>query len=245
MPRKDTSASAQSQQDAMAEGMEAYELPRSLVTRIARSACPDNVKLQKETVLALLKGSTVFINYIAATAHDVALAKQHKSIAASDVLKALELTQFGDMVDMLQNELQIHRDLQKHDKPKKSSGGAGGSSSAASKGKAKAKESETVFATKQKAPHVAADAENTLPTPESISHATSSGLHEEERAALEADERMLDGEPEPDEEDEEEDFDDGDEDVEEDVDTMALEEEEIRQDARGLDARVEDHPMEE
>lgn len=38
-------------------------------------------------------------------AHDVAASKQHKSVSASDVLKALELTQFGDMVDKLQEEL--------------------------------------------------------------------------------------------------------------------------------------------
>jgi hypothetical protein len=39
-------------------------------------------------------------------AHDVALSKQHKSISASDVLKALEMIEFGDLVEVLQNELQ-------------------------------------------------------------------------------------------------------------------------------------------
>ena len=39
------------------------------------------------------------------SAHDVAASKQHKSISASDVVKALEITQFGDMVDKLQDEL--------------------------------------------------------------------------------------------------------------------------------------------
>lgn len=39
-------------------------------------------------------------------AHDVALSKQHKSISASDVLKALEMIEFGDLVGVLQNELQ-------------------------------------------------------------------------------------------------------------------------------------------
>ena len=38
-------------------------------------------------------------------AHDVAHSKQHKSISASDVLKALELIEFGDLVDKLQGEL--------------------------------------------------------------------------------------------------------------------------------------------
>ena len=41
MPRKDnanTPASAQAQQDAISEGIENFELPRALVTRIAKSA---------------------------------------------------------------------------------------------------------------------------------------------------------------------------------------------------------------
>jgi len=70
MPRKDnanTPASAQAQQDAVSEGIENFELPRALVTRIAKSAVPENVKLQKDTVLSLVKGATVFINYLAAT----------------------------------------------------------------------------------------------------------------------------------------------------------------------------------
>lgn len=93
--------------------IEAYELPRALVTRIAKSELPDNVKFSKETVSALVKGSTVFINYLAGTAHDVAASKQHKSVSASDVLKALELLSFGDMVPELQIELQAYRDSQK------------------------------------------------------------------------------------------------------------------------------------
>lgn len=83
MPRKDAGGgpiSAQAQQDLVSEGIENFELPKSLVTKIAKSAVssriyfltvfsnvsqiPDNVKLQKETVLSLVKGSTVFINYL-------------------------------------------------------------------------------------------------------------------------------------------------------------------------------------
>ncbi|KAF8057548.1 hypothetical protein FPV67DRAFT_1456159 [Lyophyllum atratum] len=115
MPRKDTGGgpiSAQAQQDLVSDGIENFELPKSLVTRIAKSAIPENAKLQKETVLSLVKGSTVFINYLVhaltrlhPSAHDVAVSKQHKSISASDVLKALELIEFGDLVDKLQGEL--------------------------------------------------------------------------------------------------------------------------------------------
>lgn len=69
---------AESQQSVSSDGIYNYELPRSLVAKIARASVrvadlrcimgdkhtqvPDNCKFQKETILALLKGSTVFIN---------------------------------------------------------------------------------------------------------------------------------------------------------------------------------------
>ncbi|THU88596.1 histone-fold-containing protein [Dendrothele bispora CBS 962.96] len=136
MPRKDQSGpiSAQQQQDLVSEGIGNFELPKSIVTRIAKSAIPENTKLQKETILSLVKGSTVFINYLAATAHDVAQSKQHKSISASDVLKALEMLELGDLVDPLQAELQIFREQNKNDKGRRTST----SVSSAPKGKATA-----------------------------------------------------------------------------------------------------------
>ncbi|KDR71662.1 hypothetical protein GALMADRAFT_143909 [Galerina marginata CBS 339.88] len=142
MPRKDTYSgpiSAETQQNLVSEGIENFELPKSVVMKIAKSSIPDNVKLQKETVLSLVKGSTVFINYLAATAHDVAQSKQHKSISASDVLKALEMIEFSDVVNKLQGELQIYRDLSKNDKSKKgTSNGASSSSRKAPTGSASA-----------------------------------------------------------------------------------------------------------
>ncbi|KAF5373566.1 hypothetical protein D9758_000829 [Tetrapyrgos nigripes] len=137
MPRKDQSGpiSAQQQQDLVSEGIGNFELPKSIVTRIAKSAVPENTKLQKETILSLVKGSTVFINYLAATAHDVAQAKQHKSISASDVLKALEIVDLGDLVTPLQAELQVFREQSKDkDKGRRTST----SISSTSKGKAAA-----------------------------------------------------------------------------------------------------------
>ncbi|KAK7467457.1 hypothetical protein VKT23_004510 [Stygiomarasmius scandens] len=134
MPRKDQAGpiSAQQQQDLVSEGIGNFELPKSIVTRIAKSAVPENTKLQKETILSLVKGSTVFINYLGALAHDVAQSKQHKSISASDVLKALEMLELGDLVDPLQAELQIYREQSKNDKGRRTST----SVSSTSKGKA-------------------------------------------------------------------------------------------------------------
>ncbi|KAG6369328.1 histone-fold-containing protein [Boletus reticuloceps] len=189
MPRKDAGGgpmSAQAQQDLVSEGIENFELPKSLVTKIAKSAIPDNAKLQKETVLSLVKGSTVFINYLGeqlfgrylrrnswVAAHDVALSKQHKSISASDVLKALEMIEFGDLVDPLQNELQIHRENTKGDKNRKSGVDRNNSSS-----KGKAKEGESISSasrSKGKAKGALPPPFTTLPrpvVPSSVSHTT-------------------------------------------------------------------------
>jgi len=50
---------------------------------------------------------SLFYNLISSpfSAYDVAQSKQHKRISASDVFKALETIQFGDMVNNLQAEL--------------------------------------------------------------------------------------------------------------------------------------------
>ncbi|TFK68322.1 histone-fold-containing protein [Pluteus cervinus] len=131
MPRATNSSgpiSAQAQQDQVSEGIDNFELPKALVTKIARSTIPDNAELQKDTVLSLVKGSTVFINYLAATAHDVAASKQHKSISASDMMKALEMMEFGDIVEQIQAELLVYRELAKTDKSKRGTSGIGGSS---------------------------------------------------------------------------------------------------------------------
>ncbi|KAJ7279974.1 hypothetical protein C8J57DRAFT_1174663 [Mycena rebaudengoi] len=105
--------SAQAQQDLVSEGM---ELPKSLVTKIARSAA-----VRLGSYVSLSHGSTVFINYLDASSHDIALPKQHKSISASDVLKALEMIEFGVLVDKLQAELLVYREQAKTDKSKKGS----------------------------------------------------------------------------------------------------------------------------
>lgn len=155
MPRKDnanTPASAQAQQEAVSEGIENFELPRALVTRIAKSAVPDNAKLQKDTVLSLVKGATVFINYLAATAHEVSTSKQHKSISASDVFKALELIEFADLIPPLQAELQVYRELAKSKKVSSTAGASSSapparnknSSTAAQRGKGKERVTEVV-----------------------------------------------------------------------------------------------------
>ncbi|TCD61884.1 hypothetical protein EIP91_007788 [Steccherinum ochraceum] len=231
---------AQTQQDIASDGIESYELPKSLVTRIARSAFPDNVKLQKEAMLALLKGSTVFVNYIAATAHDVAASKQHKSVSASDVLKALELTQFGDMVDKLQDELQAYRDLQKTDKPKRSGP------------KAKPKDADSASASnakgKQKAAIVipTARTESSQAPPPSSDPEDGDETEDDVRLIRAPNEDVDDDAPEQDEEDEDEEVDEEEEEVDDDDDVedgeqMVVESGGLSQEEKVLEGRTLEH----
>ncbi|KAF8151523.1 histone-fold-containing protein [Crassisporium funariophilum] len=264
MPRKDTYSgpiSAQAQQELVSEGIENFELPKSVVMKIAKSSIPENVKLQKETVLSLVKGSTVFINYLAATAHDVALSKQHKSISASDVLKALELMEFSDMVNKLQGELQIYRELSKTDKSKK--GGSTSHSASTSKAAAKpatlpvmpsgpgalvpesastargkGKETSTVPTT---APFTSAPLDLSHSAEESISGMGEPMDVDEDVPEDVPETEGLENEGEDDDVEEDEDLDD-DVVVESDVDDsdgledpVALEEEELKKDSRGLE----------
>ncbi|GAA5844386.1 hypothetical protein JCM3766R1_006376 [Sporobolomyces carnicolor] len=72
-----------------ANGIDQFELPKSVIARLAKSSVPPEVKLQKEVPLALVKGSTVFISYLAALSHDLAQEKNQKTITAVHVLEAV------------------------------------------------------------------------------------------------------------------------------------------------------------
>ncbi|KAJ6552044.1 histone-fold-containing protein [Mycena vulgaris] len=253
MPRKEPPQgpiSAQAQQELVSEGMENFELPKSLVTRIARSALPENVKMQKETVLSLIKGSTVFINYLAATAHDVALSKQHKSISASDVLKALEMIEFGDLVDKLQAELVVYREQAKTDKSKKGSSNVNSSVAKGSKTPSVASTPKSVKG-KEKAtivlPPSAFPAALDADMGESISSGPGAPMDVDDEVEIDVDPYVpveTDGEGEgerlEEEEEEPEEPEDVDEEPEEIVDTVALDAEELRRDARGPEEALAD-----
>ncbi|PBK78483.1 histone-fold-containing protein [Armillaria solidipes] len=252
MPRKETNTSsitAQAQQDAVSDGIENFELPKSLITKIARSAIPENAKLQKETILSLVKGSTVFINYLAATAHDVALSKQHKSISATDVLRALEVMELGDLVQNLQEELQVYRELSKTDKTKRATSSATpvlrttpgiklavGSVSAPAPAvptiKIKGKEKATTPFTSTP---LDLPPSETMPLGPPPSESISTGpiaMDVDQEVAEEEEEEIVEEEEIIEEEEQ-------DEDEEEELqDTVALEEEELRKDAKGLDDTV-------
>ncbi|GAA5840648.1 hypothetical protein JCM5353_000260 [Sporobolomyces roseus] len=95
-------------------GIDQYELPKSVIARLAKSAVPPEVKLQKEVPLALVKGSTVFINYLAALSHDLAQEKNTKTIAANHVLEAVKQLGWedgGELSKHLKKELKAFRKI--------------------------------------------------------------------------------------------------------------------------------------
>jgi len=125
------------------------------------------------------------------SAHDVAQSRQHKSISASDVLRALELLEFADLSVRLQPELQskippmiliradfyvsVYRDMQKAE-PSKSKKGANGSASVAKKATASSASASGV--SKGKGKERLNPQGNPLPPPFTSTPLESSGPHE-------------------------------------------------------------------
>ncbi|EJT98157.1 histone-fold-containing protein [Dacryopinax primogenitus] len=106
MARADSPDAEDTHKQQEQHSIQDFELPKTLVTRIAKAALPDNIKLQKEAVTALVMSTTVFINYLAATAQDVTWSRSAKTITAQDVLKALEIIEFDDQVEPMKRELE-------------------------------------------------------------------------------------------------------------------------------------------
>ncbi|EJC99540.1 histone-fold-containing protein [Fomitiporia mediterranea MF3/22] len=239
--------SVRAQQDAVSEGIDYYELPKALVQRIAKSSIPENSKLQKETVTALQKGSTVFINYLAATAHDIATSRQHKSVSASDVLKALEVIQFGDMVEPLQHELQIFRENAKNPKKSASANKAANASGTGDSVSGRSKPSTSKGKGKPEAGHGPSPLSNSVSAADVAVGASNTDMNisgENEGREVEDEDGDDEGEGEGAEEEEDEliddveieedNFDSGEE-QEEPVDRMAVDEEEVKQDVKAAD----------
>ncbi|KAF9423621.1 hypothetical protein BGZ94_008238 [Podila epigama] len=96
--------------------IEDNELPKAIITRIIKQVLPENTNIQSNAKLAMSKSTTLFINYIASAANEVALAAGHKIITGAHVLKCLEDIEYGDMASRLQEELAAYQAIQKSKK---------------------------------------------------------------------------------------------------------------------------------
>ncbi|KAL8290486.1 hypothetical protein RQP46_002744 [Phenoliferia psychrophenolica] len=94
------------------DGIDNYDLPKTV-----------DVKMQKDIPVALMKGSTVFVNYLAAVAHDVATDRGNKTIGANHVLEAVKQLGWEDdqeLIKHLKKELAAFRVTVEQKKSEKS-----------------------------------------------------------------------------------------------------------------------------
>lgn len=122
------------QQETAQKGIEAFDLPRTNIVKLAKSDIPDSVQLRKEVQQALVKSATVFISYLSAAAHDRVAGKGGKIISAQHVLEAVKEVELdggdGEVLRELKDQLRAYRENAARKKSEKAAGvGAKGTSS--------------------------------------------------------------------------------------------------------------------
>ncbi|KAG0197734.1 hypothetical protein BGX28_008740 [Mortierella sp. GBA30] len=100
----------------MSTSIEDNELPKAILTRIMKNVLPENTNIQANAKLAMTKSTTLFINYLASAANDVAASAGHKIVSGAHVLKALESIDLEEMVPRLTEEFKAFHAIQKSKK---------------------------------------------------------------------------------------------------------------------------------
>ncbi|KAL8854591.1 MAG: hypothetical protein Q9221_000626 [Calogaya cf. arnoldii] len=85
--------------------IEDLSLPRTMVQRLAKGVLPPNTQIQKDAIVAMSKGATVFINHIADKANEIALSTNKKTITPLNVLEALSQCEYEDFLPRVKAEL--------------------------------------------------------------------------------------------------------------------------------------------
>ncbi|KAK7969266.1 hypothetical protein PG988_008339 [Apiospora saccharicola] len=84
--------------------IEDLNLPKSIITRLAKGVLPPNTQIQANAILAMTKSATVFINHLANAANERTLSSGKKTILPDDVFEALDDIEYGQFRDRLQAE---------------------------------------------------------------------------------------------------------------------------------------------
>ncbi|TAQ88484.1 hypothetical protein B7494_g3204 [Chlorociboria aeruginascens] len=93
-------------------GASDLNLPKSIVTRLAKGVLPPNTQIQGNAMLAMSKSATVFVNYLASQANESTLSQNRKTINPADVFKALEDLEFPEFRPRLEAELARFMEIQ-------------------------------------------------------------------------------------------------------------------------------------
>ncbi|KAI1383108.1 histone-fold-containing protein [Hypoxylon trugodes] len=92
--------------------IEDLNLPKSIITRLAKGVLPPNTQIQANGILAMSKSATVFINHLANAANERTQASNKKTIMPADVFNALETIEFDFMRERLEAEFQKFNEVQ-------------------------------------------------------------------------------------------------------------------------------------
>ncbi|KAL1607845.1 hypothetical protein SLS60_002783 [Paraconiothyrium brasiliense] len=87
--------------------VEDLNLPKSIVQRLAKGVLPPNTQIQKDALLAMSKGATVFVNYLTSTAAEHAARSGKKTVMPKDVFDALQELEFDFMLQRV--EAEVHK----------------------------------------------------------------------------------------------------------------------------------------
>ncbi|TVY20076.1 DNA polymerase epsilon subunit D [Lachnellula arida] len=92
--------------------IEDLNLPKSIVTRLAKGVLPPNTQIQGNAMLAMTKSATVFVNYVASQGNEIAHKEGRKTLASRDIFSALRALELPDWEDRLQAELDKYTEIQ-------------------------------------------------------------------------------------------------------------------------------------
>ncbi|KAI1136936.1 histone-fold-containing protein [Hypoxylon sp. FL0543] len=92
--------------------IEDLNLPKSIITRLAKGVLPPNTQIQANAVIAMCKSATVFINHLAAAANEKTQSSNKKTIMPADVFAALEDIEFEFMRERLEAEFKKFNEVQ-------------------------------------------------------------------------------------------------------------------------------------
>uniref|UniRef100_A0A8C4NB24 DNA polymerase epsilon subunit 3 n=1 Tax=Eptatretus burgeri TaxID=7764 RepID=A0A8C4NB24_EPTBU len=93
----------------MAERPEDLNLPNAVISRIIKEALPEGVNVSKEARSAIARSASVFVLYATSCAKSFAVQAKRKTLAAGDVLAALEEMEFEQFVQSLRDSLEVYK----------------------------------------------------------------------------------------------------------------------------------------
>lgn len=92
--------------------IEDLNLPKSIITRLAKGVLPQNTQIQANAILAITKAATVFINHLANAANERTQNANKKTIMPPDVFDALDDIEYPEFKELVQQEFKKFNEIQ-------------------------------------------------------------------------------------------------------------------------------------